>query len=285
MLLYQQIKKISPKEAKPLLENFLKEDGANKDITSNMLINKKKTGAVSINAREEMVFCGTPIIQNIFSKKVKTKMMCKEGDQLKKSTTIAELSGSMHEILIKERVLLNLIQRMSGISTLTNQYVKKLNSKNIHILDTRKTTPGMRLFEKYAVNIGGGSNHRLNLSSGILIKDNHLAMIQKDVWGLKKLKQTNKPIQIEIDDISQITEKNIKLANGYLLDNMTPSKIVRCIKKINQLKIKNKKIFIEVSGGINIQTIHRFNIKGVNGLSVGALTHQAQSIDIGLDIK
>ena len=285
MLLYKQIKKLQSKEVRALLKEFLREDMAAQDITSNTLISKTKQGEALLSAREKMIFCGAPIIENMFSKKVITKMLCRDGDFIKKSQIIAKISGPMLEILTRERVLLNLVQRLSGISTLTSKYVQKLNSKEIKVLDTRKTTPGLRLFEKYAVSTGGGNNHRLNLSSGVLIKDNHLALIKEEALRSIQLKKIKTPIQIEVDHIGQITAENLKISNGYLLDNMGPAEIRRCIKKINSLKPNKKNIFIEASGGITLKTIGRHNIKGLDGVSVGALTHQARSVDVGLDIK
>ena len=285
MLLYKQIKKLQSKEVKPLLKEFLREDMAAQDITSNTLISKTKQGEALLSSREKMIFCGAPIVENMFSKKVTTKMLCRDGDLIKKSQIIAKISGPMLKILTCERVLLNLVQRLSGISTLTSKYVQKLNSREIKVLDTRKTTPGLRLFEKYAVSTGGGNNHRLDLSSGMLIKDNHLTLIKEETLRSIQLKKIKKPIQIEVDHIGQITAENLKISNGYLLDNMGPAEIGRCIKKINSLKPNNKNIFIEASGGITLKTISQYNIKGLDGVSVGALTHQARSVDVGLDIK
>jgi len=179
-----------------------------------------------------------------------------------------------------------MIQHLSGISSHTQQYIGKLNNSKIKILDTRKTTPGLRLLEKYAVNKGGGYNHRLDLSSGVMVKDNHL--INSNIDNIyKKLKKLKKkvPIQIEVDNIGQLTQENIDLVDAFLLDNMSPTKIKQCIIKIKKLKKRLKKIFIEVSGGVTLKTISKFNIKGVSGISIGALTHQSQSVDIGLDIK
>ena len=285
MLLYKQVKTINSSQIKTLLKFFLKEDMSEKDITTQTCIPKNKIGRATINARQEMVFCGEPVISNIFSKKIKIKQKRKDGEIVRKGQKIAEISGPLTEILTKERVLLNLIQRMSGISTLTQKYIEKLNNKKIHILDTRKTTPSLRQLEKYSVYKGGGSNHRLNLSTGLLIKDNHIAIAGKDIWEQAKKKNIKQPIQIEIDKINQITTTNIEMTNGYLLDNMTPTQIKKCIEKIKKLNKKNKQIFIEVSGGINLKSIYKYNIRGVNGISVGSLTHQAQSVDIGLDIK
>ena len=170
-----------------------------------------------------------------------------------------------------------------GIATATKQYVRAIADTKCVVCDTRKTTPGLRLLEKYAVNKGGGYNHRLDLSSGIMVKDNHIRNNMEETQGkLKKLK--NKiPIQIEIDSIKQINKQNVSIVDAFLLDNMSPPGIKQCIKKINRLKATTHKIFIEISGGITLKTISKYNIKGIHGISIGALTHQSTSKDIGLD--
>ena len=283
-LLYKQINKLDPKQVSKKLKEFLKEDVPAGDATTKntVLIDTKEVFA--IQPRESMIFCGNPIIENIFSPKVKVKKMVKDGQKLLSGQTIALLSGSNSEILTKERLLLNMIQRMSGVSSLTGKYVEKLNNNKIKVLDTRKTTPGLRLFEKYAVFCGGGSNHRLNLSSGIMVKDNHINKITDEVADKLTRISPSVPIQFEVDSPKQINSQNVSLVDAFLLDNMTPNKIKKCIEKINLLKNKDKKIFIEVSGGVTLKNISKFNLKGVNGISVGALTHQSTNVDIGLDL-
>ena len=285
MLLYKQIKTIKKQEMVTLLKFFLIEDKAKQDATTITCVPEDVIGRATLRAREKMVFCGEPVINNIFSTSIEVRQKIKDGQIATKGDEIAEIFGPMREILNKERVMLNLIQRMSGISTLTQKYKNKLKNKTIHLLDTRKTTPGLRVFEKYAVNTGGGSNHRFDLSSGVLIKDNHIATMRPGFWKNYKKRNKKKPIQIEIDRIGQITATNLQLTDGYLLDNMSPSQIKKCIEKIKSLNKENKAIFIEVSGGVNLNSIQKYSIEGVNGVSVGALTHQATSVDIGLDIK
>ena len=181
MLLYKQINKLDPKKVSKKLELFLKEDIPTGDVTTDNVIPADTKEVFAITSREPMVFCGNPIIENIFSNRVKIKKMVKDGQKLLSGEIIAILSGSNSEILTKERLLLNMIQRMSGVSSLTSRYVEKLNNNQIKVLDTRKTTPGLRIFEKYAVFCGGGSNHRLNLSCGIMVKDNHINKITDEV--------------------------------------------------------------------------------------------------------
>ena len=284
MLLYKQINKLDPKQVSKKLELFLKEDIPAGDATTDNVVLADTKEVFAITSREPMVFCGNPIIENIFSNRVKIKKMVKDGQKLLSGETIAILSGSNSEILTKERLLLNMIQRMSGVSSLTSRYVEKLNNNQIKVLDTRKTTPGLRIFEKYAVFCGGGSNHRLNLSCGIMVKDNHINKITDEVINKLTKLSPQIPIQFEIDHLKQINLQNTSLVDAYLLDNMTPNKIKKCIEKINLLKSKDKKIFIEVSGGVTLKNISQYNLKGVNGISIGALTHQSTNVDIGLDL-
>ena len=283
-LLYKQINKLDPKQVSKKLKEFLKEDVPAGDATTKNIVLIDTKEVFAIQPRESMIFCGNPIIENIFSPKVKVKKMVKDGQKLLSGQTIALLSGSNSEILTKERLLLNMIQRMSGVSSLTGKYIEKLNNNKIKVLDTRKTTPGLRMFEKYAVFCGGGSNHRLNLSSGIMVKDNHINKITDEVADKLTRISPSVPIQFEVDSPKQINSQNVSLVDAFLLDNMTPNKIKKCIEKINLLKNKDKKIFIEVSGGVTLKNISKFNLKGVNGISVGALTHQSTNVDIGLDL-
>jgi nicotinate-nucleotide pyrophosphorylase (carboxylating) len=270
---------------KKTLNNLLKEDIPKGDPTTQIVISKNQKGKYILKSRETMVFCGGPIIKNAFSKAISTKLLIKDGRKINSNTNIAIIQGNVREILTKERLVLNMIQHLSGISTNTAQYVSKLNNPQIKILDTRKTTPGLRVFEKYAVYKGGGFNHRQNLSSGIMVKDNHIINGNME-YIYKQLKKIKKPIpiQIEIDTIQQITKENVDVVDAFLLDNMSPQNIKKCIIKINKLSKKAQKIFIEISGGITLKTILRYNINGVHGISIGALTHQSRSVDIGLDI-
>ena len=283
MLLYKQINKLDPEKVSKKLKLLLKEDIPTGDVTTENVVLADSEEVFAIKSRDSMIFCGNPIIENIFSSKVKVKIMVKDGQRLLSGETIAIISGPNSEILTKERLLLNMIQRMSGVSSLTSKYVEKLNNNKIKIMDTRKTTAGLRLIEKYAVFCGGGSNHRLNLSSGIMVKDNHINKITDQVFNKLTNISPKVPIQFEVDSPKQITPQNVSLVDAFLLDNMNPNKIMQCIEKINLLKNKDQNIFIEVSGGVTLKNISKFNLKGVNGISVGALTHQSTNVDIGLD--
>ena len=278
-MLYKQIESISKKTIKEKLESFFNEDDIKNDITTNTFIDNKKTVKVDFISEFEGVFCGALIIENAFSKNVKTTVFVKDGLRVKEGFKIATIEGPAFEILRKERVVLNLIQRMSGIASETHRYASKAFRKNIKILDTRKTTPGIRIFEKYAVRCGGGINHRFNLSKGIMIKDNHIGSNKNIKETLLKAKSTIVPIQVEIDTKKQLEECLKYKIDAVLLDNMDSQKIKECIQII---KKSNQEIFIEVSGGITFKTLNKYLIPGVDAISVGAITHQATFKNIKL---
>tara|TARA_Y100000817_G_scaffold277301_1_gene239353 strand:- start:277 stop:1122 length:846 start_codon:yes stop_codon:yes gene_type:complete len=278
-MLYKQIESIPKKTIKEKLESFFNEDDIKNDITTNTFIDNKKTVKVDFISEFEGVFCGALIIENAFSKNVKTTVFVKDGLRVKEGFKIATIEGPAFEILRKERVVLNLIQRMSGIASETHRYASKAFRKNIKILDTRKTTPGIRIFEKYAVQCGGGTNHRFNLSKGIMIKDNHIGSNKSIKETLLKAKSTIVPVQVEIDTKKQLEECLKYKIDAVLLDNMEPQKIKECVQII---KKSNQKIFIEVSGGITFKTLNKYLIPGVDAISVGAIIHQATFKNIKL---
>lgn len=289
--LYVQQKELPKKYIQEKLENFLKEDKAHLDLTTQFsFLNKDKKENTSIVAEivaeEKLVFVGKSIIDNIFSGMEKT-VIISDGEVCNKGAIIATIKGNPEELLSRERVLLNLLQRLSGISSLTNKYVKHLNSTAIKILDTRKTTPGLRLFEKHAVCVGGGYNHRLDLAEGVMFKDNHLTItngLGQSIQNLKS-KHPNKKIQIEVDTRTQL--KNLlnklpKSIDAILLDNMLPEEVKKCSKIIRHTL---PRCFIEVSGGINLNNILKYKNLDIDGISIGAITHQATSKNIKFEFK
>ena len=265
---------------------FLEEDIPNEDITSMGTVDKNTQIIAEIHAVEEMIFSGTQIIKSIFKFISNVDILVSDGDSLKPGDSICRIQGNAIQILSRERVLLNLIQRMSGIATNVRKYVKLAKKNDVLILDTRKTTPGLRRFEKYAVTCGGGLNHRYSLSDGILIKDNHI----KAAGGVKsaiekvKSKNFNLPIEIEVDYLNQISEALDSGAEGILLDNMSPEKTVKAVKLIRST-INGKNIFIESSGGMNYQNFHHYLNTGINAISIGGLTHSVSSSDIRMEFK
>ena len=285
--LYTQQKTICSADIIKKLKTFYKEDKIQQDLSTICATRKKdpQTRAQLI-AEEEMIVAGLPLFDIHFPQNNKTQHK-QEGSACKPGEILYELEAPASTLLSYERILLNLIQRMSGIASLTNQYVKKLDSSTIKILDTRKTTPGLRIFEKYAVYIGGGYNHRLDLNDGVMIKDNHLAIMENLDSNLSYLKQQHpdKKIQIEVDNFNQLNNIlnsiNIKI-DAILLDNMNAKQTKKCAALIRQ---RLPKCFIESSGGINLKNILNYKELDVDGISIGALTHQANSKNIKLEFK
>jgi len=279
-MLYKQIKSIPKKIIIKKLDDFFKEDEILEDETSNIFIDPKTQTVVDFVSEFEGVFCGAEIIKNAFSEKCKVTNFIGDGFKVKPTMKLARVEGPAYEILRKERVVLNLVQKMSGVSTETSKYISKAYRKNIKILDTRKTTPGIRIFEKYAVKCGGGTNHRMSLKKGIMIKDNHIGANESVSAVLKKAKNKKVPIQVEIDNRKQLKEAISFDIDAVLLDNMEPEEIKKCIQIIKE---KKENIFIEVSGGITLKSVNKYLIKGVDAISVGAIIHQAQFKNIKLE--
>ncbi len=255
----------------------------NKDITSNLLLNRNSNLKCVISNREKIILCGITFIENFLEKRfpeITVKSLFDEGTELKKNSKIFYISGNAKIILAIERTILNFLIHLSSISTLTNKFIRKMSSQKTKLLNTRKTTTGLRKFEKYATQVGGAINHRMGLYDKILIKDNHIEVLGGIDNTLQRL--SNKHIndcQIECENYFQV-KKCIKMGIKYiLLDNMSPSEVKRCIG----LKIKNKTEF-EITGGISIKNIHKYSNLGADYISTGKITNSANSVDIGLDI-
>jgi len=266
-------------------ERFLIEDQAHRDLSTEHSIDSERTACAHIVAEESLIFSGSLILNTIL-KEYDVELFVQDGDPCNEGDLIAKIAAPATVLLSYERILLNLIQRLSGVSFLTAQYVQKLNSSQIKILDTRKTTPGIRLFEKYAVCVGGGYNHRLDLYHGIMLKDNHLALINDLEQVLDDIKKQHptKRIQIEIDYFDQL-KQNLKphfQIDAILLDNMNRQKTIKCVDYITK---HWPQCFIESSGGINLNNLHNYIDTGIHAISIGALTHQAVSKNIKLEFK
>ncbi len=266
------------------LDDSLKEDyGIKGDITSNALIDEDKEINFRIQPREEIVLCGLQIIQYYFDKysSIKYKIHYKDSDLLSAGGTILSGSGLAREILLLERVILNYLQHLSGIATNTYHFVQKIKHTKVKIFDTRKTIPLYRELQKYAVTCGGGYNHRLCLDSSILIKDNHIA-ICGGITNALKLAKANNPhyikIEIECDNLEQVTEAINLGVDIIMLDNMTPNQIIEAIRIIDG------RATIEASGNVSLETVGDIAQTGVDMISVGKITHSSRAVDIGLDI-
>ena len=253
------------------------------DRTTNKLIVKKKDVKFYIVPREKIVLCGILFIKKFIKKqfkKISIKVSYKDGDIIKPGEKIAVLSGDCKKILSVERTILNFLQHLSAISTTTYKLNQKIINKRTKLLDTRKTTIGLRHLEKYATRMGGATNHRHSLNEKILIKDNHI----KALGGIENiikiiLKENLKSFQIECDSISQVKRLMKIGCNDFLLDNMKVSEVKKCLK----LK-KNKNILFEISGGINNKNIVQYSRLGADYISAGFITQNPDGVDIGLDI-
>ena len=284
MIEYPQHKKLSDDYIIGKIADFLVEDIPNRDITTESTTPDNSEITAKIHAVEKLVFAGSEIIPHCFGQNCQVTINHKNGAMLSKGDVIGVVTGSAREILSRERVMLNLIQRLCGIATLSHEYAKIAKPSNVKILDTRKTTPGLRLFEKYAVAIGGAFNHRLNLSNGILIKDNHIVAagsVTNATISARK-KGIHLPLELEVDNFDQIHEALKTGVDGFLLDNMKPETI-RSAVSIIRASQNGKDVFIEASGGITLENIHPYLDTGINAISIGALTHQAVSKNIRLD--
>lgn len=266
------------------LRNALIEDIGTGDITTLCTIPKDKTASAMMNVRTGAVIAGLPVVQHLFHQ-IDPGVCCthhtKDGSYVDSGTTVMSIEGSARSILSGERVALNFIQRLSGIATLTQQYVKSVEHTKAKVVDTRKTTPGLRLLEKYAVRIGGGHSHRMGLYDAVLIKDNHISVsgsITAAVQSARSNMSHTMTLTVECDSLQQVEEALAAKADIILLDNMS------CEQLTEAVRLNNGQAILEASGGITLETARAIAETGVDILSVGALTHSAMSVDIALDI-
>lgn len=281
MIKYNQVKEIPKEYLIAKLNEYLEEDSPNGDITTEGTVNPKSKIVAQLIAKDNLVLAGRNVVEAMFGSETNVTFNFSDGETVANRDLIATIEGNAIEILRKERIFLNLMQRMCGIATTTKAYVEIAKPHNVIVLDTRKTTPGLRMFEKYSVYMGGGQNHRYNLSTGILIKDNHIVAaggVREAVLGCKKLDSTL-PVQIEVDSKEQIPNAIESGADGLLLDNMTPDYLSECVKFARDLR---NDIFLEASGGITLQNLAGYVTTGIDAVSVGALTHSVKSSDISL---
>ena len=256
------------------------------DLTTQPLVDSELMAkAVIYCLSPESVIAGIPVVEEVFRKldqAVKVSPILSEGDKVTKTPlAVARIVGKAGAILSGERVALNLLQRMCAVATTTDLFVQKAEKFNIAILDTRKTTPGLRLFEKYAVLVGGGQNHRFGLNDAILVKDNHIQIaggITKAV-NLLRTKYPDKQLEIECTTLNEVEESISLAVNRILLDNMSPGLVQ------NAVKVIAGRCFVEVSGGINLENINGYLQPGVDAISVGALTHSTVHVDLSLEVE
>src|SRR5258708_27670204 len=281
-----------------LLEQALVEDQAAGDATTNLTIDPNLRASASILARQEMVVAGlgaVPRLLEIFGRldsrppahtrfEVISHPEIFDGVRAHKGMVLAVIRHNARVLLSCERVILNLMQHLSGIATLTREYVDAIHGTKAHVLDTRKTVPGMRALEKYAVLCGGGTNHRLDLASGILIKNNHISLgggLRTAVTNALARRQSGQRVQVEVRNTRELEEAIECGAEAILLDNMTPLEVKNAVDRIKQ---ESRWIPTEASGGIVLENIRAYAETGVDFISVGALTHSARAADISMSI-
>jgi nicotinate-nucleotide pyrophosphorylase (carboxylating) len=266
----------------------LVEDAPNGDVTSEHLIPADATAVAELSAREPGVFSGADVFIAAFKltdPKVNIEMKIADGDKFEKGQQLAVISGPARAVLTAERIGLNFVQRMCGIASLTEQYVAKIAGSKAAILDTRKTTPGLRAFERQAVLNGGGRNHRFSLSDQVMAKDNHLAVLTrggKDLTTELRRVQAELPpgikLEVEVDRLDQIPPVLAAEVDIIMLDNFSLEDLRKGVQLIDG------KCVVEASGGVNLETVAEIAKTGVDVISVGALTHSARALDLGLDI-
>ncbi len=283
---------ISQNRIKELVAAVLREDIGEGDITTEACAFRKRNANARIIAKQCGIIAGLEIAKTVFEildSKIKFKSLVKDGTKVKKGDVIAELSGHAAHILAGERTALNFLQRLSGIATLTGEYVEKVKPYKARIFDTRKTTPGMRDIEKYAVSVGGGQNHRMGLYDMVMIKDNHLKIanrnIEELVQAIRKKVPKNVKIEIEAENLSQVREALQSQADVIMLDNMDIETTKKAVSLINNSKFKIQNLpEIEVSGDVNLNSVEKIAECEVDRISVGRLTHSAKAMDISLEI-
>ena len=269
-------------QADQLIRMALQEDITSEDVSTNAVMPTATKGTVDLIAKEAGVVAGLDIYARVFTildEKTEIDFHCKDGDEVKKGDLMATVTGDIRVLLSGERVALNYLQRMSGIATYTRQVAKLLEGSNVTLLDTRKTTPNCRVFEKYAVRVGGGCNHRYNLSDGVLLKDNHIGAagsVTKAVQMAKAYAPFVRKIEIEVETLDQVKEAVEAGADIIMLDNMTPEVMKQAVELIDG------RAQTECSGNITKENIQKIREIGVDFVSSGALTHSAPILDISM---
>ena len=273
---------------RPIIQSALREDIGRGDITSQAIAPSSLTGKACIIAEEEGILAGIEVAKEVFrltsGKKVEFMSQLKDKDSLKGGLPVLILQTNLLAILKGERVALNFLGRLSGIATLTKEYVDLASPFGTKILDTRKTTPNLRVLEKYAVKIGGGFNHRFGLDSGILIKDNHIRICGSLKKAVERIRQAIPPfwkIEVEADGLSEVKEAVELGVEAIMLDNMGLKEIKKAVDLIRQ---QAKEIIIEASGGINLENVAEVAKSGVDLISVGSLTKAAKNLNMHLEI-
>lgn len=268
--------------ADKLIRLALAEDITSEDITTNAVMRESQPGEVQLICKQDGILAGLDIFERVFlllDENTKMNACCKDGDTIKNGQLIATITGDIRVLLSGERTALNYLQRMSGIATYTHEIASLLQGTKTKLLDTRKTTPNMRIFEKYAVKVGGGYNHRYNLSDGVLLKDNHIGAagsVAKAVAMAKEYAPFVRKIEVEVENLDMVKEAVEAGADIIMLDNMTPEEMKQAVTLIDG------RAETECSGNVTRENVNRLVDLGVDYISSGALTHSAPILDLSL---
>ncbi|MCX5765207.1 MAG: carboxylating nicotinate-nucleotide diphosphorylase [Gemmatimonadetes bacterium] len=269
-----------------LVQEALREDHAEDDVTTLATVLSSQRARARLVARDTGVIAGVPLALAAFriaDPSIEIRTDCEDGSAVQRGDTVLHIVGHARGILAAERTALNFMQRLSGVASLTHRYVELVKGTRAAILDTRKTTPGWRLLEKYAVRCGGGTNHRMDLASAVLIKDNHLAAVDGDVEAavrrVREFATTKIPVQVECDTLDQLRAAIAAGADSVLLDNMSVEQMREAVA------IAAGQVITEASGGVRLDTVRAIAESGVDRISVGALTHSAPALNLALDFE
>jgi len=277
--------KIYENKINQVIKLALKEDIGQGDITSQSIFSDSKKTKGKLVVKEDGIIAGIQVAKMVFEKvdrQIVFLQKVNDGSCVKKGQIIVEIFGPIKSLLCAERTALNFLQRMSGIATLTNQFVNKVKNTKVKILDTRKTAPGLRIFDKWAVFLGGGQNHRFGLYDMVLIKDNHIKTagnVKKAIQLVKKhLRDKKIKIEVEVNNLNQLKETLTEKVDIVMLDNMSLAQIKQAVNLVKG------KVLLEVSGGVNLDNVSDIAATGVDYISVGSLTHSPKTLDISLEI-
>lgn len=265
-----------------LIRSALAEDIGSGDVTTNAVMSGQETGHARVVAKSELVVAGMNVFREVFlcvDERIEMVPCCQDGQQVPRGQVVAEISGSLSGILMAERVALNFFQRMCGIATATRQYVEAVAGTKVKILDTRKTVPGLRILDKYAVRVGGGTNHRFGLSNAVLIKENHIEAaggIGEAVARTRQRASHTLKIEVEVKNLSELDEALQAGVDIIMLDNMGLTEMREAVLKVNG------KVPLEASGNVTLATVRQIAETGVDFISVGALTHSVKAADLSL---
>jgi nicotinate-nucleotide pyrophosphorylase (carboxylating) len=262
----------------------LAEDVGSGDVTTESTVDADARCRAELVVEEDGVVCGLPVAAAVFSaldERVSLERRIHEGERVAPDTVVAELEGPARALLTGERTALNLLARLSGIATLTSRYVDAVAGTRAHILDTRKTTPGLRALEKYAVRCGGGVNHRLGLHDAVLVKENHIRAAGSITAAVDALRRLNValPVEVEAETFADIREAFVSGVERILLDNMTPDEVLAAVELVAG------RAQLEASGGITLENVRAFAEAGVDFISIGALTHSVRSLHVSLEVR